>query len=152
MDFITGSLLVSLILPLLYIPGDLAAPPEGEWTARPDEKAAAGIVGAGEAEGGGAAGLGALALVVHTHCVRPNPQYTLAALREGVYVMGMKDQFTKHELRGGAEPVRSCPLSILESRLRLIPGTRVFLWSEFRYFRYLRTCMRNVLISVRVSS
>ena len=28
------------------------------------------------------------------------PQYTLAALRPGVYVLGMKEQFTVHELPG----------------------------------------------------
>uniref|UniRef100_A0A7S3LQ15 Uncharacterized protein n=1 Tax=Aplanochytrium stocchinoi TaxID=215587 RepID=A0A7S3LQ15_9STRA len=31
--------------------------------------------------------------------VRQNPQYTLAALREGVYVIGMKDQFNIHDLK-----------------------------------------------------
>ena len=33
------------------------------------------------------------------HCfVRQNPQYTIAALAEGIYIIGMKDQFNKHDL------------------------------------------------------
>jgi hypothetical protein len=38
--------------------------------------------------------------------VRQNPQYTLAALQEGVYVVGMKDQFNVHDLK--QSPLRSC--------------------------------------------
>ena len=35
--------------------------------------------------------------VVFSH-VRQNPQYTLAALSQGCYVIGMKDQFNPHDL------------------------------------------------------
>eukprot|EP00536_Pseudo-nitzschia_multiseries_P000059 jgi/Psemu1/321429/estExt_fgenesh1_pg.C_20043 len=35
---------------------------------------------------------------VKTNFVGPSPQYTIAALREGVYVIGMKDQFNVHDL------------------------------------------------------
>merc|ERR1711865_380686 len=31
--------------------------------------------------------------------IRQNPQYTIAALRQGVYVIGMKDQFNIHDLQ-----------------------------------------------------
>ena len=30
--------------------------------------------------------------------VRQNPQYTIAALAEGVYIIGMKDQFNVHDI------------------------------------------------------
>lgn len=36
--------------------------------------------------------------------VRQNPQYTLAALQKGIYVIGMKDQFNIHDLQG--HPIR----------------------------------------------
>ncbi|CAE8670279.1 unnamed protein product [Polarella glacialis] len=32
--------------------------------------------------------------------IRQSPQYTLAALREGIYIIGMKDQFNIHDLQG----------------------------------------------------
>ena len=35
---------------------------------------------------------------IRTNHIRQNPQYTLAALQEGVYVIGMKDQFNCHDL------------------------------------------------------
>lgn len=34
------------------------------------------------------------------NCVRQNPQYSLAAIRPGVYVLGMKDQLNAHDLPG----------------------------------------------------
>ena len=34
------------------------------------------------------------------NCIRQNPQYTLAALEQGIYVIGMKDQFNIHDLPG----------------------------------------------------
>ena len=37
------------------------------------------------------------------NCIRQNPQYTLAAIREGVYVIGMKDQFNQFDL--AANPI-----------------------------------------------
>ena len=37
------------------------------------------------------------------NCIRQNPQYTLAAIREGVYVIGMKDQFNQFDLE--AHPI-----------------------------------------------
>lgn len=41
---------------------------------------------------------GKLNVEVLVNCVRQNPQYTLAALRRGVYIIGMKDQFNVHDL------------------------------------------------------
>jgi hypothetical protein len=38
--------------------------------------------------------------------IRQNPQYTLAALQEGVYVIGMKDQFNAHGLKHS--PLAGC--------------------------------------------
>ncbi|VEU36572.1 unnamed protein product [Pseudo-nitzschia multistriata] len=35
---------------------------------------------------------------VKTNFVGPSPQYTIAALRQGVYVIGMKDQFNVHDI------------------------------------------------------
>jgi len=35
---------------------------------------------------------------IKTNFVRQSPQYTIAALKEGVYVIGMKDQFNIHDL------------------------------------------------------
>lgn len=35
---------------------------------------------------------------VVVNLVRQNPQYTLAALRQGIYVIGMKDQFNVHDM------------------------------------------------------
>jgi len=37
---------------------------------------------------------------VQVNQVRQSPQYTLAALQEGIYVIGMKDQFNVHDLAG----------------------------------------------------
>lgn len=34
------------------------------------------------------------------NCVRTNPQFTLVGLKEGVYLIGMKDQFNVHDLPG----------------------------------------------------
>jgi hypothetical protein len=39
------------------------------------------------------------------HHIRQNPQYTLAALQEGIYVIGMKDQFNVHDVQ--AHPLRN---------------------------------------------
>ena len=39
-----------------------------------------------------------LNLTVERCLVRQNPRYTIAALAEGVYIIGMKDQFNKHDL------------------------------------------------------
>lgn len=36
---------------------------------------------------------------VKTNFIRQNPQYTLAALKRGQYIIGMKDQFNVHDLR-----------------------------------------------------
>ena len=47
--------------------------------------------------GGGSAGT-ALDVEVVTNLVRQSPQYTLAAIRPGVYLLGMKDQFNIHDL------------------------------------------------------
>jgi hypothetical protein len=38
--------------------------------------------------------------------VRHNPQYTLAALQEGVYVIGMRDQFNVHDMQ--QSPLNDC--------------------------------------------
>ena len=40
-----------------------------------------------------------LKLRVRLNQIRQNPQYTLAALQRGVYVIGMKDQFNIHDLQ-----------------------------------------------------
>ena len=55
---------------------------------------------AGDGAGGGAAGAGgaALGLEVLFNHVRVAPQYSLAALRPGVFVLGMKEQLTVHDL------------------------------------------------------
>jgi len=50
---------------------------------------------AGDAAGGAAAQLQLDVLVNH---IRQSPQYTLAGLWEGVYIIGMKDQFNVHDL------------------------------------------------------
>lgn len=39
-----------------------------------------------------------LAIRVRKNLIRQNPQYTLAALKQGIYVIGMKDQFNIHDL------------------------------------------------------
>ena len=39
-----------------------------------------------------------LSVEVHVNFVRQNPQYTLVALRQGVYLIGMKDQFNIHDM------------------------------------------------------
>jgi len=39
-----------------------------------------------------------LAVTVVENFIRQNPQYTLAALRPGIYVIGMKEQFNIHDL------------------------------------------------------
>eukprot|EP00746_Dinoflagellata_sp_MGD_P124033 gnl/MRDRNA2_/MRDRNA2_58642_c0_seq1.p1 gnl/MRDRNA2_/MRDRNA2_58642_c0~~gnl/MRDRNA2_/MRDRNA2_58642_c0_seq1.p1 ORF type:complete len:1612 (+),score=292.79 gnl/MRDRNA2_/MRDRNA2_58642_c0_seq1:504-4838(+) len=44
--------------------------------------------------------VGQLRIKVKVNNIRQNPQYTLAALQEGVYVIGMKDQFNVHDLQG----------------------------------------------------
>jgi len=44
---------------------------------------------------------GGLGVRVAAHLVRANPQYTLAAVARGVYVIGMKDQFNVHDLKPG---------------------------------------------------
>ena len=58
-------------------------------------------LGAAPAAGGAASSSAAAAQLsiqlVHSH-VRQNPQYTLAALSQGCYVIGMKDQFNPHDL------------------------------------------------------
>ena len=55
------------------------------------------IVGAGK-------GTPHLNLKVLVNHIRQNPQYTLAGLSEGVYVIGMKDQFNIHDLHD--HPIR----------------------------------------------
>jgi thiazolylpeptide-type bacteriocin precursor len=56
----------------------------------------------GEGKSGGVAGRGDAVhqLKIKVGCchIRQNPQYTIAALQEGVYVIGMKDQFNIHDL------------------------------------------------------
>jgi len=49
-------------------------------------------------------------LDVKTNFVGQSPQYTIAALREGVYVIGMKDQFNIHDL----------DLSVMKKRVQYI--------------------------------
>jgi hypothetical protein len=39
-----------------------------------------------------------LRLNVKCNYIRQNPQYTIVGLKEGVYMIGMKDQFNKHDL------------------------------------------------------
>eukprot|EP00928_Gymnodinium_smaydae_P100356 TRINITY_DN9823_c2_g4_i1.p1 TRINITY_DN9823_c2_g4~~TRINITY_DN9823_c2_g4_i1.p1 ORF type:complete len:2328 (+),score=476.05 TRINITY_DN9823_c2_g4_i1:208-6984(+) len=46
----------------------------------------------------GNAGVAQFGITVHLNQIRQNPHYTLAALRQGVYVIGMKDQFNIHDL------------------------------------------------------
>jgi len=41
-----------------------------------------------------------LRIKVRANHIRQNPQYTLAALQEGIYIIGMKDQFNIHDLQG----------------------------------------------------
>jgi hypothetical protein len=43
-----------------------------------------------------------LAIKVPLNAIRQNPEYSLAALREGVYVIGMKDQFNIHDMKANA--------------------------------------------------
>lgn len=43
-------------------------------------------------------GLRELDVEVEVNNIKQNPQYSLAALQEGVYVIGMKDQFNVHDL------------------------------------------------------
>ena len=45
-----------------------------------------------------------LGIRVKINLVRQTPQYTLAGVREGVYVIGMKEQFNIHDLP--AHPLR----------------------------------------------
>jgi len=40
-----------------------------------------------------------LEMKVLANSIRQNPQYTLAALEKGIYLIGMKDQFNKHDLQ-----------------------------------------------------
>ena len=60
----------------------------------------AGMAGdsAGAGAAGGADGGAALGLEVLFNHVRVAPQYSLAALRPGVFVLGMKEQLTVHDL------------------------------------------------------
>jgi hypothetical protein len=41
-----------------------------------------------------------LGIKIKVNNIRQNPQYTIAALQQGVYVIGMKDQFNIHDLQG----------------------------------------------------
>jgi hypothetical protein len=54
--------------------------------------------GSGEGSGGGAPD--ELGIRVVTNHIRQNPQYSMAALQQGVYVVGMKDQFNIHDMAG----------------------------------------------------
>jgi hypothetical protein len=60
----------------------------------------------GRAVGGGSVEDAVEQLAIRTwiNYIRQNPHYTLAALSEGVYVIGMKDQFNMHDLP--AHPLR----------------------------------------------
>eukprot|EP01043_Picozoa_sp_COSAG02_P023854 COSAG02_NODE_1285_length_13457_cov_11.145606_5_plen_68_part_00 len=51
---------------------------------------------------------------VKNNCIRQNPQYTLAGIREGVYVIGMKDQFNEFDLV--AHPIADQVLSSQQPR------------------------------------
>jgi hypothetical protein len=55
-----------------------------------------------EHEGTGAdeMAIGQFGVKVKVNYIRQNPQYTIAALQEGVYVIGMKDQFNIHDMQG----------------------------------------------------
>eukprot|EP00931_Biecheleriopsis_adriatica_P048723 TRINITY_DN28156_c0_g1_i1.p1 TRINITY_DN28156_c0_g1~~TRINITY_DN28156_c0_g1_i1.p1 ORF type:complete len:2295 (-),score=500.02 TRINITY_DN28156_c0_g1_i1:122-7006(-) len=52
-----------------------------------------------EAEGSETRRLQQLEVEVHVNHIRQSPQYTIAALREGTYVIGMKDQFNIYDLQ-----------------------------------------------------
>jgi hypothetical protein len=62
--------------------------------------AATGGSAADEAASSGVKEMGELGIKVLINNVRQNPQYTLAALQKGIYVIGMKDQFNIHDLPG----------------------------------------------------
>lgn len=40
-----------------------------------------------------------LSIKIECNAIRQNPQYSLAGLRPGVYVIGMKDQFNSHDMK-----------------------------------------------------
>ena len=63
-----------------------------------DASAAQPVDRAADGAGGGAAGGAALGLEVLFNHVRVAPQYSLAALRPGVFLLGMKEQLTVHDL------------------------------------------------------
>lgn len=63
--------------------------------AQPPPPHAAPLDAMSDGEGGETGALDAQLLCCH---VRPNPLYTLAAIRPGVYLLGMKDQFNKFDL------------------------------------------------------
>lgn len=50
--------------------------------------------------GSGEMAIGQLGIKIMVNYVRQNPQYTIAALQPGVYVIGMKDQYNIHDLHG----------------------------------------------------
>ena len=53
-----------------------------------------------------------LQVKVSVNHIQQSPLYTLAAIRKGVYVIGMKDQFNVHDMRaGGPESSNSNPLT-----------------------------------------
>jgi hypothetical protein len=59
--------------------------------------------GGSAADGAGSTGakeMGELGIQVLINNIRQSPQYTLAALQKGIYVIGMKDQFNIHDLPG----------------------------------------------------
>jgi hypothetical protein len=53
---------------------------------------------ASSGNGSNGSGPAQLGIEVHSSHVRQNPQYTLAALRQGAYLIGVKDQFNVHDL------------------------------------------------------
>ena len=57
-----------------------------------------GLGGGGTPGGGSSSGAAALDVQVLASHVRQTPQYTLAGVRPGVYLLGMKDQFNPHDL------------------------------------------------------
>jgi len=73
-------------------------------------------VSANPAASGGSSVFGDLAPLPHlkilVNHLRQNAQYTLAALQEGVYVIGMKDQFNVHDLQHS--PLRSAVQYIVD--------------------------------------
>ncbi len=59
---------------------------------------ASGTSSKGASSGGSSSGAAALDVQVMASHVRQAPQYTLAGVRPGVYLLGMKDQFNPHDL------------------------------------------------------